>query len=80
MSCYPVLEQPDWFSVQRWHYSEQRFRQRPDRLVGAVWREGRREQLAVRQQVRFSEEQGPAVAQRLPEDPDADQPPLHPLR
>ncbi|KAI4965087.1 hypothetical protein ZWY2020_057520 [Hordeum vulgare] len=77
-SIKAMLEQPDGSSVQRRHYREQRVRRRPDGLVGALGRDGQREQLAVRQQLRVSEQQWP-VAQRLTEDPDGNQPPLLPL-
>ena len=43
---------PDEAPVQRRHHPERRVQQRPDGLVNAPEHQGRRAQLAVRQQIR----------------------------
>lgn len=50
-------------------------------MVGALGRGGRRQRLTVRQQIRVvTQQRRQAVADRVPEDTDAEQQPLRPLR
>lgn len=80
---------PNETLVQGRHCPEQRVQQRTDGLVDTPERQGRREQIAVRQQVcsgawggklREQQRQAPTVPQRVPENPDAERQALLAIR